>query len=89
MGKMQTGDKEIAKAGEGPMSAIQWMKLESVVMVAGIMGAFGCAQQPTQMADGALPRYNVDPFWPKPLKDIWIWGQVSRRTSMAFPCQSK
>lgn len=25
----------------------------------------------------AVPQYRVDPFWPKPLRDNWILGQVS------------
>src|SRR5262252_8893954 len=28
-------------------------------------------------ADTALPQFQVDPFWPKPLPNNWILGQVS------------
>jgi DNA-binding beta-propeller fold protein YncE len=28
-------------------------------------------------ADSALPQFQVDPFWPKPLPNNWILGQVS------------
>ena len=37
----------------------------------------GCAQQPMQSGDGALPRYQVDPLWMKAMPDNWIFGQVS------------
>ena len=47
----------------------------AIVIVAGFAG---CAQHATQQgATGSVPQYQVDPFWPKPLKDNWIWGQVS------------
>jgi hypothetical protein len=26
---------------------------------------------------GPLPQFQVDPFWPKPLPNNWILGQVS------------
>src|ERR1043166_1348788 len=32
------------------------------------------AQQPAQ---GLAPKFVVDPFWPKPLPNNWILGQVS------------
>jgi DNA-binding beta-propeller fold protein YncE len=32
------------------------------------------AQQP---ADGLVPRFVVDPFWPRPLPNRWLFGQVS------------
>ena len=54
--------------------------LKSITWVAivGIVTAIGCAQQPTQHSSaGGAPQYQVEPFWPKPLKDNWIWGQVS------------
>ena len=52
----------------------------SAVAAAAIMLAIGCAQQPTQSdatASSALPRYQVDPLWMKPMPDNWIFGQVS------------
>ena len=59
------------------MKKASWTNIAAAVAVAAIVGAIGCAQQPTRMADGAVPQYKIDPFWPKPLKDYWIWGQVS------------
>jgi len=50
----------------------------ALIAVATTITIIGCAQQPAQPGDGAaVPRYQVDPFWPKPLRDNWIWGQVS------------
>jgi hypothetical protein len=28
-------------------------------------------------ADKGVPQFQVDPFWPKPLPNNWILGQVS------------
>ncbi len=30
-----------------------------------------------QAADGLVPRFAVDPFWPRPLPNRWLFGQVS------------
>jgi hypothetical protein len=52
-----------------------------VALIAGIIIAIGCAQSvprgavPQGAADG--PKFVVDPFWPKPLKDNWIVGQIA------------
>lgn len=54
-----------------------WMRVWALVAVTVALGTFGCAQQPAPIADGGVPRYRVDPFWPKPLQGYWIWGQVS------------
>ena len=35
----------------------------------------GCAGQPSQTAGGA-PRFEVDPWWPKPLPEGWIAGRL-------------
>lgn len=59
------------------MKRTEWIRAAAIIAVAGIAGAIGCAQQPMQAADGALPQYKVEPFWPKPLTGNWIWGQVS------------
>ena len=59
------------------MKKASWTNIAAAVAVAAIVGAIGCAQQPARMADEAVPQYKIDPFWPKPLKDYWIWGQVS------------
>ena len=39
----------------------------------------GCQQMPDQRAGAgaAAPKFAVDPFWPKPLPDNWILGQVA------------
>ena len=60
------------------MKKINWVKSVAGLAVAGIVAVIGCAQQPTQQSSaGGAPQYQVEPFWPKPLKDNWIWGQVS------------
>ena len=41
-----------------------------VLLVAGSV----TAQRP---GDGQAPRFQVDPWWPKPLPNNWIVGQVS------------
>ena len=43
-------------------------------VLAGALITAGCATQPQS---STIPQYKVDPFWPKPLQDNWIWGQVS------------
>jgi len=53
----------------------------AAVAVAGILQLSSCSQPPMRGAvpqgapDG--PQYVVDPFWPKPLQDNWIFGQVT------------
>jgi hypothetical protein len=47
------------------MKQVIWVKGAAVITVAGFMGAIGCAQQPAQVASSAVPRYQVDPFWPR------------------------
>jgi hypothetical protein len=59
------------------MKRSRWIGAAAFFVMIGVIGVVGCAQQPTSNASGAVPRYQVDPFWPKPLKDNWIWGQVS------------
>ncbi len=50
----------------------------AALATAAIVTASGCAQQSMQAGGaGSLPQYQVEPFWPKPLKDNWIWGQVT------------
>ena len=52
-----------------------------VAALAAVLQISGCTQPmqrgavPQGVADG--PRFVVDPFWPKPLKDNWIFGQVA------------
>ena len=35
------------------------------------------ASQPELRSSSAAPQYKIDPFWPKPLPNNWIIGQVS------------
>lgn len=52
------------------------LKLPVLLAVVVMLAAYGCAHQSNTESAG-VPRYKVDPFWPKPLQDNWIWGQVS------------
>jgi DNA-binding beta-propeller fold protein YncE len=58
------------------MQKARWGRVALGVAVA-VAGVLGCAQQPSQTGAEALPRYLVEPAWPKPLNDNWIWGQVT------------
>ena len=55
-----------------------------VAALAAVLQISGCTQplprgaMPQGVPDG--PKFVVDPFWPKPLKDNWIFGQVSGLT---------
>ena len=55
------------------------LALASVVLVIGVvymaphMGAQGPARPPLP---GGAPRYEVDPTWPKPLPEKWMFGPV-------------
>jgi hypothetical protein len=52
-----------------------------IALIIGVLAANGCAQPmprgavPQGAPDG--PKFVVDPFWPKPLKDNWIVGQIA------------
>ncbi len=59
------------------MKRTHWLKAAAVATAAVVITLFGCAQQPTQMGSGAVPRYQVDALWMKPMPDNWIFGQVS------------
>jgi len=59
------------------MKRVHWMKGAAIFALAGLAITIGCTQLPLQMGSGAVPNYRVEPFWPKPLKDNWIFGQVS------------
>ena len=41
----------------------------------GVVASEGRAQQPAKAE--VIPRFQVEPFWPKPLPENWILGQVS------------
>jgi DNA-binding beta-propeller fold protein YncE len=53
------------------------VKWTALLVAAGFLGAIGCAQQGTRIAEGGVPRYEVDALWPKPLQGNWLLGQVS------------
>ena len=44
----------------------------AIVSLAAVMALVGLAH-----ADNGVPQFQVDPFWPKPLPNNWILGQVS------------
>ena len=50
-----------------------------LVGVLGLMGVLvsSAASLQTQSAGDTVPQFQVDPFWPKPLPNNWIVGQVS------------
>ena len=51
-----------------------------LALATGMLIALGCTQpgsRPEAQGVAGGPRFAVDPFWPKPLKDNWIFGQVS------------
>jgi DNA-binding beta-propeller fold protein YncE len=48
--------------------------LSLALAVAGVVARPVTAQRP---ADGLAPRFQVDPFWPRPLPNRWLLGQVS------------
>jgi hypothetical protein len=47
--------------------------LASLVAVAIVSGGW---RGPARAADSDVPRFVVDPFWPKPLPDRWVTGAV-------------
>jgi hypothetical protein len=52
------------------------MKTIAVLMAFFVMSLLAIATL-GQTASNAIPQFQVDPFWPKPLPDNWILGQVS------------
>jgi DNA-binding beta-propeller fold protein YncE len=48
--------------------------LSLALAAAGVVARPVTAQRP---ADGLAPRFQVDPFWPRPLPNRWLLGQVS------------
>src|SRR5690242_16150495 len=58
---------------------IKW--LSGTVLVAGIVGLWigqGLVQGTAEAENGDVeaPRFEVDPFWPKPLPNKWLLGSV-------------
>jgi hypothetical protein len=55
------------------------MKMMSAWLGAGWLGAamaLAAVSAPAQNA-ATVPQFQVDPFWPKPLPNNWLLGQVS------------
>jgi DNA-binding beta-propeller fold protein YncE len=70
MGKTARQAKNVARPGrEDVMRAM----LRAGIIAAALATIGGL--QPAAAADA--PRFQVDPFWPKPLPDSWIVGQVA------------
>ncbi|HEY2627820.1 MAG TPA: hypothetical protein VGI57_01775 [Usitatibacter sp.] len=47
-----------------------------VILAALVLAGCVTSQQPASVS-GATPRFAVDPYWPKPLPENWILGQVA------------
>ena len=47
-----------------------------LVLALAVLAVAGCGSLPRAKSD-SVPRFAVDPYWPKPLPDNWILGQVS------------
>ena len=48
------------------------------IMIVWLATTMALVAGPAHAEDGALtPQFQVDPFWPKPLPNNWILGQVS------------
>jgi len=57
---------------------MEQIRTSMVAMLAAVLLTH-CAQQPACDAPASRggPRYQVDPFWPKPLREDWMLGQVA------------
>ena len=42
-----------------------------------IVGRDGCCGEPTLRLPGGVPKFEVDPYWPKDLPNQWMMGQVA------------
>ncbi|MBI4246360.1 MAG: hypothetical protein HY614_04140, partial [Candidatus Rokubacteria bacterium] len=53
-------------------------RLPAVVLALAVFGLVSATSAPAQRSPDALvPKFTVDPFWPKPLPNRWLLGQVS------------
>ena len=55
-------------------------RIALIAVVACVIQLAGCTQPPrggTPQGAESGPKYVVDPFWPKPLREKWIVGQVA------------
>ena len=59
------------------MERAGWIEAAAIFAAVGLAGTIGCAQQQVREASSGVPRYQIEPAWPKPLKDNWIVGQVT------------
>jgi len=57
-----------------PLFAVSLAVLLAFLGLANPFSRLVTAQQPTK---GLAPRFVVDPFWPKPLPNRWLLGQVA------------
>jgi hypothetical protein len=60
---------------EDVMTAKSRASIGSRIIAAALAVIGGVMAQPAAAED--VPRFQVDPFWPKPLPDSWIVGQVA------------
>ena len=42
-----------------------------------LAGLSGCTNEPARAGAKGVPQFRVDPFWPRPLPENWILGQVA------------
>ncbi len=57
------------------MNTTRW--LFGITLVAVLTACSSTTTQNTLSSSGAAPRYQVDPYWPKPLPNQWALGQVA------------
>jgi hypothetical protein len=57
-----------------PLVAVSLVVMLAALSLANPFSRHVTAQPP---ASGLAPRFLVDPFWPKPLPNKWILGQVA------------
>src|SRR2546423_2788237 len=70
---MRDGVRNTSRSGEGGMRIASVLLGAALLLAAGVQSV--PAQQPAKAATG--PRFQPEPFWPKPLPGDWILGQVS------------
>jgi hypothetical protein len=49
--------------------SIPWLLRTTILAIALLLGRSVLA--------GEIPRFEVDPFWPRPLPNNWILGQIA------------
>ena len=65
------------------MNSKTWSRAAAVSVVVGaLLGAWNPskinAQDEAGKQDVDIPKFQVDPFWPKPLPDRWVTGSGQR-----------